>query len=121
MFLCCTDQPSLCLFLLDHPVRKQANKLANSKRFQNLSLSLVLMSCALLAVENPHTQARAAVFQWLEFISISFFLFEAVVEIIDLTLVFYLRQWTKITDLVVIANTTVSLFVNFHGYQVRVL
>ena len=48
----------------------------------------------------------------------AFFLFEAAVEIIDSTLVFYLRQWTKVTDLVVIANTTVSLFVKFNGVQV---
>lgn len=48
----------------------------------------------------------------------SFFMFEAAVEVIDSTLVYYLRQWTKVTDLIVIANTTVSLFVNFNGVQV---
>ena len=48
----------------------------------------------------------------------AFFLFEAAVEIIDSTLVFYLRQWNKAMDIIVIANTSVSLFVNFNGVQV---
>lgn len=79
---------------------------------------LVLLSCVLLAVENPHSQARRPLFRWLELISMAFFLFEAAVEIIDSTLVFYLRQWNKAMDIIVIANTSVSLFVNFNGVQV---
>lgn len=118
MFLCCADQPSLYLFPVDHPVRQFAHKVANSCRFQNISLVLVLMSCVLLAVENPHSQTRRPVFQWLELLSMLFFLFEAAVEVIDSTLVYYLKHWTKVTDLVVVANTTVSLFVHFHGVQV---
>lgn len=118
MYASHADQPSLYIFPLDHPVRKLAHTIGNSHLFQRFSLLLVLMTCVLLAVENPHSQNRRPVFRWLELIAMSFFVFEAAVEIIDLTLVHYLRQWTKVTDLIVIANTMVSLFIDLNGVQV---
>lgn len=110
------------LFHDDHPVRKAATKIANSFIFERISLAVVLGSCALLAIENPHEPLRKSLFFWLEAISLAFFVFEATVEIVDATLFEYLSHWNNATDLVVIVNTVLSLFGGLHaGVKVRLL
>jgi hypothetical protein len=111
---------SLYLFNEDHPVRRAAHKIAHSVVFQHISGALVLGSCVMLAIENPHDQIRKPVYTYVEACSLAFFVFEAFVEIVDATLFEYLRHFNNVMDVLVIVNMTLSLFGDLGaGVQVR--
>lgn len=51
-------------------------------------------------------------FAWIELVTLTYFIFESAVEIIDNTFLLYIRQWSHVLDLVVICNTLVALLVD---------
>jgi uncharacterized membrane protein len=113
---------SLFLFARTHPLRGACTRIARSRWFQRVALAFVFLSCVLLAVEDPHTLTREETYAWLERVSLGFFVLEALIEIIDMTFVAYVRHWSHVMDLAVIVNTLVAMFVDANaGVQVCLL
>lgn len=106
------EEPSLFLFSPQHRVRRLCTAIARSPLFHRTSLALVCLTCVLLAVEDPHAMKRHPVFACVEVLTLAYFSFEAVVEIVDTTFLLYVRQWGHVLDLVVICNTLVALLVD---------
>lgn len=75
-----------------------------------LTLGFIFVSCAVLAIENPHATKRIQLFWLSDVIGLCFFCFEALVFIVDETFVIYIKNWGHALDLVVIINTVVSMF-----------
>ena len=104
------DRRSLFLFDVEHPVRKLAIRIVASPLMEAVAMLFVFLSCAILAIENPHAVERHVAFVIIERVGLGFFCFEAAVTIVEQTLVVYVQAWGHILDLVVIANQLVSMF-----------
>jgi hypothetical protein len=109
---CCAhaDKKALFLFVPTHPVRMTAARMGRSSVMEYLALGFVSVSCALLAIEDPHAPERIQLFWICEITGLCFFSFEAMIRIIDETFVLYIKNLGHALDLVVIINTVVSMF-----------